>query len=235
MIPIRDSVRSRRFPWVTLLIIAINVIVFAHELTLSDQDFGLFLMTWGLVPVKVVGFIQGLPFSLFTDFPTLLTVVTSMFIHGGWLHIIGNMLYLWVFGDNVEDRLGRPRFVLFYLAAGGAGFIAHAVANAASSIPAVGASGAIAGVLGAYFLMFPQSRVLTIIPLGIFIQLAQVPAILFLFFWFILQVISGVASISPAHQAAETTAWWAHIGGFFVGMLWTFLAGQVGSRRRNPV
>lgn len=233
MIPVRDSIRSRRFPLVTVIIIAINVVVFVHELTLSDQAFGLFLMTWGLVPTRVAQFLAGLPLTLFTDFSTLLTVVTSMFIHGGWLHIIGNMLYLWVFGDNVEDRLGRPQFILFYLAAGGAGFVAHAVANAGSAVPAVGASGAIAGVLGAYFLMFPQARVLAVIPLGIFIQLAQVPAILFLFLWFILQVISGVASISPAHQAADTVAWWAHIGGFFVGMLWTFLAGQVSSRRRK--
>jgi membrane associated rhomboid family serine protease len=233
MIPIRDSVRSSRFPVVTVILIAANLAVFGLELTMDQAGFGNFLLDFGLIPARFVGFVHELPLSLLYGWPILLSLVTSMFIHGGWLHVLGNMLYLWIFGDNVEDRLGRGAFLLFYLASGGLGFAAHALANPASQVPAVGASGAVAGILGAYFLMFPQARVLAVVPLGIFLQLAQVPAVLFLFFWFILQVINGLTALNPMNAMTQTVAWWAHIGGFMVGMVWVFLTGRVGTRRRR--
>jgi membrane associated rhomboid family serine protease len=138
-----------------------------------------------------------------------------MFLHGGWFHLLGNMLYLWVFGDNVEDRIGHGGYLLFYLAAGAAGSLSHIAANPQSAVPTIGASGAIAGILGAYFIFFPRAKVLTLIPIGIFITTAYLPAYLFLVLWFFLQVFN--AFLSGLSTATETVAWWAHIGGFVLG------------------
>jgi membrane associated rhomboid family serine protease len=154
---------------------------------------------------------------------------TSMFLHGGWLHLLGNMLYLYIFGDNVEDALGHVRYLLFYLACGVAASVTHLALNLDSVVPTVGASGAIAGVLGAYFLLYPKAKVLTLLPIFIFIQIVEIPAFLFLGFWFLLQFISG--TVASASQNAGGVAWWAHIGGFAAGAAYTIFRYRMFRRR----
>ncbi len=223
MIPLRDSVRSRRFPWITILIIAGNVLVFLYEISLSRPALVSFTMKWGFTPALLFG--SGgttLPFGLpgggaagAGAVSPWLTLVTSTFVHGGWAHILMNMLFLWVFGDNIEDRLGAFRFALFYLLTGVAANLTHALASPGANVPVVGASGAIAGVLGAYFLAFPQARITSLVFLGLFVTVARVPALVFLVVWFGLQLFMGLTSYGVAGQ---TVAWWAHVGGFATGI-----------------
>ncbi|HHY37779.1 MAG TPA: rhomboid family intramembrane serine protease [Clostridia bacterium] len=228
MIPIRDSVRSRRFPIMTVFIILLNVLVFLHEISLSDPDRLALFMRFGVVPSRISG-VRMPEASAFALTP----LISATFLHGSWLHIIGNMLFLWVFGDNVEDKMGRLRFLCFYLLVGIIANFTHVLANPASTVPTVGASGAVAGVLGAYFLLFPGARVLALVPVGIFVPIAEVPAFVFLFVWFLLQVFSGVASLGAAGQSVQAVAWWAHIGGFLSGMilLFPFLPAKSRTRR----
>src|SRR5436309_5682268 len=200
MIPLRDTIPSRRTPVVNLAIIAANVLVFFYELSLGRR-FDSFLYTYGLVP---------------RDF-ALTSLVTSTFLHGGWLHLLGNMLYLYIFGDNVEDRLGHVRYLVFYLLCGMAAGAAQAWTSPHSGLPMVGASGAIAGVSGAYFLFFPTSRVVTLVPIFLFVQIIEIPAVFFLFMWFVWQVVSGVATLGAASRGG--VAVWAHVGGFVAGMI----------------
>ena len=203
MIPLRDVIPSRTTPFITVALIALNTLAFLYQLSLGPdvEDFVLF---WGLVPAVF----------------SWVTVVTSMFLHGGFLHFGGNMLYLWIFGDNVEDRMGHGRFLAFYLLCGIAAALAQTIVNPDSIVPMVGASGAIAGVMGAYFVLYPRSRILTLIPLFIFWQLIEVPAIFFLGIWFLMQFASGVGSIATTTggQSAGGIAFWAHIAGFVVGV-----------------
>jgi membrane associated rhomboid family serine protease len=203
MIPLRDVIPSRTTPFVTIALISINTLAFLYQLSLGP-DVEEFVVFWGLVPAVF----------------SWVTVVTSMFLHGGFLHFGGNMLYLWIFGDNVEDRMGHGRFVAFYLLCGVAAALAQTIVNPDSIVPMVGASGAIAGVMGAYFVLYPRSRILTLIPLFIFWQLIEVPAIFFLGIWFLMQFASGVGSIATATggQGAGGIAFWAHIAGFVVGV-----------------
>ncbi len=211
MIPIRDTIPSERFPAVTVGLICVNAIVFIVELNLSDRSLDQLLRLWGIVPLR------------FTH-PRLevnyLTLLSSIFLHGGWMHVIGNMWSLWIFGDNVEDRMGRIGFLIFYILGGLAAGIVHVGTNPASPVPTVGASGAIAGVMGAYLLLFPHSRVVTLIPIFIFFQLIKVPAVIFLGIWFAIQLFSGTWSLAASGPNAGGVAWWAHIGGFVVGVLW---------------
>ena len=200
MIPLRDAIPSRTTPFVVMAIIALNAVVFLFELTLSDVEMHGFAMTFGLVPA-------------WFNWPS---VVTSMFMHGGWLHVIGNMLYLWIFGDNVEDRMGHGRFIVFYLICGIAAALGQTAAAPDSTVPMIGASGAIAGVLGAYLVLFPHSRVLTLIPIFFFIQIVEIPAIFFLGFWFLMQLFAGVGSIGAASTGG--IAFWAHAAGFLTGL-----------------
>lgn len=205
MIPLRDVIPSRTTPYVTVTIIVVNALVFVFELRLPLTDRARFIEVYGIVPASVES----------------LSVLTSMFLHGGWLHFLGNMLYLWIFGDNVEDRVGHGRFIVFYLTCGLAATLAQVVSNPTSVVPMVGASGAIAGVMGAYFVLFPRSRVLTLLPLFIFWELIEVPAIFFLGFWFLLQLLSGVGSVG-AGQDVSGIAFWAHIAGFATGAVAIF-------------
>ena len=209
-IPLRDTIPSRSFPIVSVFLIVVNVAVFIYEFALGRGVNG-FITRNGLIPVGITGAgdAAGVPFRPYT-------LLTSLFLHGGWLHVGGNMLYLWIFGDNVEDRLGHVRFLIFYLLCGVAASLTHVLANPVSTVPTIGASGAIAGVLGAYFLLYPRSRVLTVLPLGFYLQVVQVPAYLFLGFWFLLQFVVGAASLS-AGAGREGVAWWAHVGGFAAG------------------
>ncbi len=203
MIPLRDVIPSRTFPVFTVTFIVLNSVAFLYELSLPEEAMPSFLVTYGVVPAQL-------------DWRT---IVTSMFLHGGWLHFLGNMLFLWIFGDNVEDRLGHARFVLFYLVCGAAAALAHVWVNPGSTVPTIGASGAIAGVLGAYFVLYPHSRVLALVPLFIIWEMIEVPAIIFLGIWFLMQLFSGVGSLaSEAGAGTGGVAFWAHIAGFVAGI-----------------
>lgn len=210
MIPLRDTAKSRTIPFVNYALIAACGLVFFYELTLGPHLDGL-VRTFGVNPVRVATTLFHGQFSLKATIP----LFTSMFLHGGWMHLIGNMLYLYVFGDNVEDRLGHVGYLFFYLLAGTGAGLTQVYFQQDSSIPLIGASGAIAGVLGAYFLLFPRARVLTVIPLFVFFPVVEVSAFFFLGFWFILQFLQGTMS-SMAGVTGEV-AWWAHAGGFLVG------------------
>jgi membrane associated rhomboid family serine protease len=202
MIPLRDVIPSRTTPYVTIGIIVLNALMFLWELSVGSQ-IDQFLFTFGLIPA---------------DFMWS-RVLTSMFVHGGWLHVGGNMLYLWIFGDNVEDRVGHGRFIVFYLLCGIAAALAQTAMAPDSPVPMVGASGAIAGVMGAYFVLYPRSRIVTLVPLFVFVQIMEVPAILFLGIWFIKQFISGVGSIATvAARNSGGVAFWAHVAGFVAGV-----------------
>lgn len=213
MIPIRDRNPSGTFPVVTVGIILANVLVFLIQLSLGDR-LEPFLFQFGVVPMKVV-YASEIPDSTFIN--TYFPFLSYMFLHGGFVHLIGNMWYLWIFGDNIEDRLGRARFLLFYFLCGVGSAIVHVVFNRESGIPCVGASGAIAGVLGAYMITFPRARVLVILPLFIIWEFIELPAIIVLGFWFLIQFFSGTAAISSAQGGG--VAWWAHIGGFVLGII----------------
>ncbi len=203
MIPLRDVIPSRTFPFFTIAFIILNSIAFLFEQTLSGPALEAFVRIYGVVPARFDG----------------LAVLTSMFLHGGWMHFLGNMLYLWIFGDNVEDRLGHGRFVFFYLLCGAVAVFAHVFMNPSSTIPTIGASGAIAGVMGAYFVLYPNSRVLALVPLIIIFEIIEVPAILFLGLWFLMQFFYGVGSMA-VRTGVESggVAFWAHIAGFLAGM-----------------
>jgi membrane associated rhomboid family serine protease len=201
MFPLSDVIPSRTVPFVTVGLIVTNVVVFLYQLILPDPLLQAFVAHWAVVP------------ALFW-WPSLLT---SQFLHAGWLHIIANMVYLWIFGDNVEDRLGHGRYLLFYLGAGAAAGVIQILFNPFSIVPMLGASGAIAAVMGVYFVLYPQSRVLTAIFVVIFFDLVEIPAIFFLGIWFLTQLLSGVGSIGLPN-ASGGTAFWAHIGGFAMGV-----------------
>jgi membrane associated rhomboid family serine protease len=203
MIPLRDVIPSRMFPLFTVTFIVLNSLAFLFEQSLSSRDLEQFVYMYGVVPARL----------------DVVTLFTSMFLHSGWMHFLGNMLFLWIFGDNVEDRLGHVRFVLFYVLCGVAAAAAHVYMNPASRLPTIGASGAIAGVMGGYFVLYPQSRVLALVPLFIIWEVIEVPAILFLGLWFLMQFFLGVGSMA-VKSGVETggVAFWAHIAGFVVGM-----------------
>jgi membrane associated rhomboid family serine protease len=213
MIPLRDSNPSRRLPLVTILVILANTIIFLYEVTLGPAQLNQFVFTFGVVPARLTG-ASGPAMPAGGGIETFLT---SMFLHGGWLHLIGNMWFLWIFGDNVEGYLGHLRFLLFYLFCGLAAGLIHVAFNLSSTLPTVGASGAIAGVLGAYLLLFPRARILTLVPV-FFVFLLEIPAYVILIYWFVLQFLSGTASIVSGAAAQGGVAWWAHVGGFVVGM-----------------
>jgi membrane associated rhomboid family serine protease len=256
MIPIRDTLPSRRFPVVTVALIVINLLAFlfqgylqtqpprlndgiawqneglappgfdadayrTHRLSGADPNLypisaGDYLITqYALIPAELL---RGEDLPPTIPIPLWLTILTSMFLHGGLMHLLGNMLYLWIFGDNVEDAMGPIRFLAFYLLCGVAAALAQIAIDPGSAVPLIGASGAIAGVLAAYFMLFPYARVLTLIPIFFFLRLIPVPAVLLLGFWFLLQVISGAGSLG----AGGGVAWFAHIGGFVAGALLVF-------------
>jgi hypothetical protein len=211
VIPLRDANPSRGTPLVTVALIALNTLVFVYELTLPQAGLQRLVFTFGMVPERLTTFATD-PNVSFGD--ATLPFLTSMFLHGDWLHLLGNMWFLWIFGDNVEDYLGHARFLLFYLLCGLAASVAHLAFNWNSTIPTLGASGAIAGVLGAYLLLFPGARILTFFPYFFFFE---VPAYVILIYWFVLQLIRGAAT-SLAEAAGGGVAWWAHVGGFVAGL-----------------
>ncbi|HZT75198.1 MAG TPA: rhomboid family intramembrane serine protease [Vicinamibacterales bacterium] len=203
MIPLRDVIPSRTTPYITITIIVLNALAWLFELSLDPNDLNRFLTIYGVVPA-------------YFSAPT---IITSMFLHGGWMHIIGNMWYLWIFGDNVEDRVGHGRFIVFYLLCGTAAALGQVFMDPTSTLPTIGASGAIAGVMGAYFVLYPQSRVLTLVPLIIIWEVIELPAYVLLGFWFLLQLFSaGSIAVTASSHGSGGVAFAAHVAGFLVGM-----------------
>lgn len=222
MIPIRDVNPRRSFPYVNIVLIVVNIAAFVWELSLGTRV---------NAALASIAFIPARFWEPGQLAPDTMSMFVSMFLHGGWLHLGGNMLYLWIFGDNVEDRLGHVKYVIFYFACGIAATFAHAFMNPQSALPAVGASGAIAGVLGGYLVLFPHARVMTFIPIGFVVALRELPAILVLGLWFVLQIFTGAASLGASSlEQAGGVAYFAHIGGFIAGLILVLLM----ARRVKP-
>ena len=213
MIPLRDVIPSRTVPFLTVSIIVVNLLAWFYELALPREDLPLFLQQFGVVPAYF----------------TLPTLVSSMFLHGSWSHVLGNMWYLWIFGDNVEDRMGHGRFLIFYLLCGFVAAFGQIFIDPTSTLPTIGASGAIAGVMGAYFVLYPQSRVLTLIPLIVFWEIVELPAIFLLGFWFLMQLFSAGAIAVTANTHGGGVAFMAHVAGFIFGLISVFIF-----RKREP-
>lgn len=226
MIPIRDTIPRQHFPFAVFTLIAVNVVVFIRELAMPPDMTEQFMYLFGLVPARFT----HAAWAAETGFPhTYWPFLSTMFLHGGWLHIIGNMWVLWVFGDNVEDRMGPVRFVIFYILCGISAGVVHVLTNAGSTVPAVGASGAIAGVMAAYFVLYPRARIVAMFPIFFYPLFFTVPAFIYLGFWFLTQFFSGTLAIATHHEVGGI-AWWAHIGGFASGiLLFSFFL-----RRREP-
>lgn len=218
MIPLRDTKHSGSFPVMTWLIILANALVFFYELSLDNAGLQSFVSAYALVPARVES--QPLTFAV--------TVFTSMFMHAGWFHILSNMWVLYIFGDNVEDRMGPLPYLIFYLVGGMAAAALQTYVALGSAIPVLGASGAVAAVLGGYLLLAPGSRVVTLVPIFFFLTLVEIPALLFIGFWFISQLFSGLVSIGTQ---AGGVAWWAHVGGFVVGLVLAPIFARLGPRR----
>jgi membrane associated rhomboid family serine protease len=217
MIPIRDTVRSYSFPVVNWLLIGLNLLVFLYEAMLSPARLNHLIATYGLIPAHL--HLNDAQWIL-THPLVLATIFTSMFLHGGWFHVISNIWFLYIFGDNVEDRMGSIRYLFFYLASGLVAGLAQAFVLSDSQLPNIGASGAIAGVLGAYLLMFPKGRVVTLILFFILPWFIEIPAIFYLGLWFVTQIVSGISLLNlPDAINAGGVAWWAHIGGFVFGLV----------------
>ncbi len=211
MIPVRDAIRSKNFPAVNVLFIVLNIIAFVWEL-LHGSDLNEIFYLYGIVPLR---YSNPEVAAHFTSLQQYLPFLTSMFLHGGFLHILMNMWFLYIFGDNVEDRLGHLRYLAFYLVCGIAAGLVHLYTNWNSKVPTIGASGAISGVMGAYLILYPRSRILTLIPIFFFLQFVELPAFIFLGFWILMQLFS--AGLTPRNVAG--VAFWAHIGGFFAGLI----------------
>ncbi|MBC7877557.1 MAG: rhomboid family intramembrane serine protease [Anaerolineales bacterium] len=207
MFPLYDTLRSRRFPIVNWILILLNGIVFYYELKLSDEGLYRFIHTWGLIPFQLIS----------NSAETWATIFSSMFLHGGWFHILSNMWILIIFGDNIEDKIGSGRYLIFYLLSGTAAALLQVYFSTASDQPIVGASGAIAGVLGAYLILFPRARIVSLVPIFFLFTLVEVRAVIFLGFWFVLQLFSGWLALQGADMSG--VAWWAHIGGFIFGVI----------------
>ena len=207
MIPLRDVIPSRSTPYITVTLIALNAVAWFYELTIPNDLLPVFLQLYGVVPA---------------DFSTP-TLVSSMFLHGSWSHFIGNMWYLWIFGDNVEDRVGHGRFIAFYLLCGVVAALGHVAMDPGSTLPTIGASGAIAGVMGAYFVLYPQSRVLTLIPLIFYFEIIELPAVLLLGFWFVMQLFNAGVIAVTANSASGGIAFVAHVAGFVAGLAGVFV------------
>jgi membrane associated rhomboid family serine protease len=211
MIPLRDDIPTGTFPFVTILLVAGNCAVFLLQFSLDPEASAAMVASLGVVPSAITGAVNGPVSPIAPEY----TLVTSMFLHGGFFHLGGNMVFLWVFGNNIEDATGHLRFLLFYLLSGAAAAGAHVWLHPDSRVPMIGASGAVSGVLGGYFLLYPRARIMTLVVFGFFIQMVMLPAAVFLGFWFLLQAFSAWAS---AAGRSGGVAWFAHLGGFLFGM-----------------
>ena len=210
MIPLRDTQPSLTRPVMTSIIIALNAIVFLYEISLDPYSQNYFMASYGIVPAR---FHIG-------------TLLTTMFLHAGWMHVIGNMWFLWIYGDKIEDLLGHGKFLPFYLLCGIAAGLTHLYFNPDSRVPTIGASGAIAGVMGAYIVKFPKAKILTLVPIVIFFTTLEIPAVFILGYWFLLQFFSGFGSFGHSNLSTGGVAWFAHIGGFVAGALLILVMGK---------
>lgn len=214
MIPLRSTERVYSTPLVVISLIVVNLLIFIYELSLGPAYLDVFLVRLGIVPDRF----------------HVLNLFTSMFLHGGFLHVLGNMWFLWIYGRNVEDIMGSGKFLMFYLTCGVVAGLVHVFFNPYSRVPTIGASGAIAGVMGAYLIKFPRARIITLVPIVVFLTTLEIPAALLLIYWFAIQFMSGFGSIGYSQVSQGGTAWFAHIGGFLAGML---LVSLVGTRPRR--
>ena len=214
-IPLNDHIRRQTFWFATLALIIVNTCVFIFELSLGAQ-INQFVSIFGLIPARYLT-PHGLIITGLSGF--LVPVFTSMFIHGGWLHLIGNMLFLFVFGRSIEDRFGHAGFLAIYFLSGFGAAVTHIIFNAGSHVPTIGASGAIAGILGAYLVSFPTARITTLIPLFFFFWTVRLPAILVLLYWFLIQFVAGFQMLAIESATHGGVAWWAHVGGFLLGII----------------
>lgn len=233
MVPLRDDNPTFITPYITYAIIGINILVFLKQMSLTPSQLDQFFQLYAVVPKELTASFQGIP--VHQQFPELLTLITSQFLHGGFLHIGGNMLYLWIFGNNVEEQLGHFKYLIFYLTCGALAALTQWYFSPFSSIPSLGASGAIAGVMGAYILRFPQAQILTLIPLGFILTTVRIPAIFFLGFWFLQQALYSFASLNVTSNVGMESggiAYWAHAGGFIFGFILGPLLGLFSSPNR---
>ena len=229
MIPLRDTIPSRHFPIVNYTMIGLCAFAFWAELT-AGAALDEMLHVYGLIPARfhtLSGRVGWLHADLYTPF------ITSTFLHGGWMHFLGNMLYLWIFGDNVEDRFGHVGYAAFYLAGGVAAGVAHLLFNPGSVVPTIGASGAIAAVMGAYFILYPRARIVSLAIVFFWIQIISVPAFFYLAFWFILQLAAGTVALGTMDAAEGGVAWWAHLGGFAFGAVAVLVVGRASPTRNR--
>ena len=210
MLPLYDTVRSHKFPLINLLLIVSNILAFLYEQQLSPTVLEHFIFTWGLVPAHLIS----------NPATAWITIFTAMFLHGSWIHLLGNMWFLYIFGDNIEARLGGARYLVFYLLSGVAAVFLQTYILPSSDVPMIGASGAVAGVLGAYLILFPHSRIASLVPILFIFTIIEIPAVIFLLFWFALQLYSGLFAIQGS--SGSGIAWWAHVGGFLFGIIMVF-------------
>ncbi len=203
MIPLRDTQPSYTFPFVTVAIIVLNVLAFLYEFSMDDYELNFFIAHYGVIPTRF----------------QWMDMLTSIFLHGGWMHLIGNMWFLWIYGDNVEDILGHSQYLVFYLLCGAIATLTHILFNMDSRVPTIGASGAIAGVMGAYVVKFPHSRITTLVPVFVFLTTMEIPAYFILLYWFVIQFFSGIGSVGHSHLSQGGVAWFAHVGGFLAGVV----------------
>lgn len=222
MIPLSDSIRSRRTPWVTYALVAVNIGIYVLPNVFRLGDYNEMILTYGLIPFRVM---RSFDIEAASD------LLTSIFLHGSWLHLGSNILYLWIFGDNVEDALGPVGYLLFYLLGGLVASVAHILVNPTSTLPTIGASGAIAAVLGAYLVLYPASQVRTLIPLGFFVRIALLPASVVLGLWFVIQLFQGFIATGSGSDAGGVAVW-AHVGGFAAGAILAWLIASPAHKNR---
>lgn len=236
MIPLKDENPIQVTPYVTYILIAINLVAFVYELTLNSTQLDLFFHLFAIVPRELTASFNGIPVN--QDIPEILTLITSQFLHAGLAHIGFNMLFLYIFGNNIEEQLGSGKYLLFYLTCGVLAGLSQWFFSAMSDVPSLGASGAIAGVMGAYILKFPQAKIVTLVPLGLFFPLFRIPAVYFLGFWFLEQAFNGVASFEvQASVGMESggVAYWAHAGGFVFGAILGPILGLFANQKQQNI
>ena len=220
MVPLKDENPIKITPYVTYILIALNILVFVYELSLNSNQLNIFFHLFAVVPKELTASFSGI--NIHQDIPEIITPVTSQFLHAGFTHIAFNMLFLWIFGNNIEEQLGATKFLLFYISCGVIAVLAQWFFSAMSGVPSLGASGAIAGVMGAYILKFPQAKIVTLVPLGFFFPIFRIPAVYFLGFWFVEQALNGISSFEVAASVGMESggvAYWAHAGGFVAGAI----------------
>ena len=236
MVPLKDENPIKIVPYITYILIAVNILIFIYELSLNSNQLDIFFHLFAVVPKELTASFNGVDVQ--QGIPEIVTPITSQFLHAGFTHVGFNMLFLWIFGNNIEEELGRAKFVLFYLSCGVIAVLAQWFFSAMSTVPSLGASGAIAGVMGAYILKFPQAKIVTVIPLGIFFPLFRIPAVYFLGFWFVEQALNGISSFEVTASVGMESggvAYWAHAGGFIAGAILGPMLGLFSSKSDEKV